>query len=519
MHRGIAWVLGASVCAALAVTAQPAFAQARPLNIIVFGAHPDDCDIRAAGTAVKWVKAGHHVRFVSLTNGDAGHQTEGGAALGRRRRAEAEESGRRLGVALRTFARQGRRRVLRDALDEDRPRIGRDGSRLVAPAALRPDVGAALRMFAQLLAHQPSAMQRRAAGELGLQLGQFERAQVVPRDLAEVGGARQFLSGPLFRFLRTLQPLAPLLERGRIVVEPQPGRLQLGQGRAGGPVAVAAARLPQAVQQGQLALAIARADMGVLLLHDEAGGMLRPFIAHNMTETQCEQFGLHKLDVGAFGQAMAEHRRIRIRDAWMHGDGLQDVARAIGFRHIEILPFFRRDGYVLGALGMIYRTKHGSPRHAAKLESFWADVMSLNLGSTRRISRAAAPHLIAAAKASGGASIVNLSSLAARNGGGPGSTAYATAKGAMLTFTRGLAREFGAQGVRVNALAPGLILGSSFHATHTPPEVQKNIIAGIPIGRAGNLDDVARAAVFFASEFDGFITGATLDVNGGVYTC
>lgn len=152
-------------------------------------------------------------------------------------------------------------------------------------------------------------------------------------------------------------------------------------------------------------------------------------------------------------------------------------------------------------------------------DEYWADVMSLNLGSTRRISRAAAPHLIAAAKASGGASIVNLSSLAARNGGGPGSTAYATAKGAMLTFTRGLAREFGAQGVRVNALAPGLILGSSFHATHTPPEVQKNIIAGIPIGRAGNLDDVARAAVFFASEFDGFITGATLDVNGGVYTC
>ena len=98
MHRGIVWVLGASVCAALAVTAQPVFAQARPLNIIVFGAHPDDCDIRAAGTAVKWVKAGHRVRFVSLTNGDAGHQTEGGAALGRRRRAEAEESGRRLGV-------------------------------------------------------------------------------------------------------------------------------------------------------------------------------------------------------------------------------------------------------------------------------------------------------------------------------------------------------------------------------------------------------------------------------------
>ena len=98
MNRGITWVLGASVCAALAVTAQPVAAQSRPLNIIVFGAHPDDCDLRAGGTALKWVKAGHRVRFVSLTNGDAGHQTEGGAALGRRRRAEAEEAGRRFGV-------------------------------------------------------------------------------------------------------------------------------------------------------------------------------------------------------------------------------------------------------------------------------------------------------------------------------------------------------------------------------------------------------------------------------------
>jgi 3-oxoacyl-[acyl-carrier protein] reductase len=150
-------------------------------------------------------------------------------------------------------------------------------------------------------------------------------------------------------------------------------------------------------------------------------------------------------------------------------------------------------------------------------DDFWAEVMSLNLGSTRRVSRAAAPHLIAAAKAAGGASVINLSSLAARNGGGPGSIPYATAKGAMLTFTRGLARELGPHGVRVNALAPGLILGSNFHAIHTPPEMQRAAVASIPLGRAGTLDDVARATVFLASEFDGFITGATLDINGGGY--
>jgi 3-oxoacyl-[acyl-carrier protein] reductase len=87
----------------------------------------------------------------------------------------------------------------------------------------------------------------------------------------------------------------------------------------------------------------------------------------------------------------------------------------------------------------------------------------------------------------------------------------------VLTFTRALATEVAALGIRVNALAPGLILGTSFHTTHTTAESAKATVATIPLGRGGTADDVARAAVFFASEFDGFITGATLDINGGVY--
>jgi LmbE family N-acetylglucosaminyl deacetylase len=74
-------------------------AQDGKLRIIVFGAHPDDCDIRAGGTAAKWAALGHQVKFVSLTNGDAGHQSEGGGALARRRRAEAAEAGKRYGIA------------------------------------------------------------------------------------------------------------------------------------------------------------------------------------------------------------------------------------------------------------------------------------------------------------------------------------------------------------------------------------------------------------------------------------
>jgi LmbE family N-acetylglucosaminyl deacetylase len=70
-----------------------------PLRIIVFGAHPDDCDQAVGGTAMLWAAKGHAVKFVSLTSGDAGHQSEGGGALARRRRAEAQEAGRRLGIA------------------------------------------------------------------------------------------------------------------------------------------------------------------------------------------------------------------------------------------------------------------------------------------------------------------------------------------------------------------------------------------------------------------------------------
>jgi LmbE family N-acetylglucosaminyl deacetylase len=90
------WLSAGFVAAAVLAVAEP---PDPPLRIIAFGAHPDDCDIRAGGTAARWAALGHQVTFVAVTNGDAGHQSEGGGALARRRRLEAQEAGRRLGIA------------------------------------------------------------------------------------------------------------------------------------------------------------------------------------------------------------------------------------------------------------------------------------------------------------------------------------------------------------------------------------------------------------------------------------
>jgi len=89
----------AALVLAFAGAAAWARAADAPLRIIVFGAHPDDCDLDAGGSAALWAAKGHAVKFVSLTNGDAGHQSEGGGALAKRRRAEAQEAGRRFGIA------------------------------------------------------------------------------------------------------------------------------------------------------------------------------------------------------------------------------------------------------------------------------------------------------------------------------------------------------------------------------------------------------------------------------------
>lgn len=151
----------------------------------------------------------------------------------------------------------------------------------------------------------------------------------------------------------------------------------------------------------------------------------------------------------------------------------------------------------------------------AEIESdYWQTVIDVNMTTMLHTTQAALPYL---KEASEGASIVNLASLAGRSGGHSGSLAYSMTKGAVLTWTRSLAAELGEYGIRVNAVAPGLILGTRFHDQHTTKASADETVKGIPLGRAGNSEDVARTIAFLASEYDGFISGATIDVNGGVY--
>ena len=142
-------------------------------------------------------------------------------------------------------------------------------------------------------------------------------------------------------------------------------------------------------------------------------------------------------------------------------------------------------------------------------ESFYDAVMDLNFKSLFLVTHAFADMLLK------GSAIVNVSSLAARDGGGNGASLYAAAKGAITTYTRSLAKELGPSGIRINAVCPGLI-STAFHDKFTSNEVREKVVASTPLRREGTSEEVANLVAFLASEEASFITGANYDINGGI---
>jgi 3-oxoacyl-[acyl-carrier protein] reductase len=139
--------------------------------------------------------------------------------------------------------------------------------------------------------------------------------------------------------------------------------------------------------------------------------------------------------------------------------------------------------------------------------------LDLNLRSVFVACRAVLPTMVAQR----GGSIINVTSIAARNGGGPGSVIYAAAKAAVSTLTRGLAKEVAGLGIRVNAISPGVI-DTAFHERNSTSDQVAGMVAGIPMARMGRADECVGAAVFLAvPQMSSYVTGQVIEINGGQY--
>lgn len=167
--------------------------------------------------------------------------------------------------------------------------------------------------------------------------------------------------------------------------------------------------------------------------------------------------------------------------------------------------FGRLDGLINNAGGMLGRvaTSEMSDAHYER-------VMDLNARSVLAATRAAHPWL----KKKGGF-IINTTSIAARNGGGNGAILYAASKGFVSTITRGHAKEFAGDNIRVNAVAPGVI-ATPFHDRYTSPEMLDAQRKTVPMGRVGTPEECVGTYLFLASQtLSGYITGQIIEVNGG----
>lgn len=169
----------------------------------------------------------------------------------------------------------------------------------------------------------------------------------------------------------------------------------------------------------------------------------------------------------------------------------------------------------LGGLDVLVNNSGGMVQRSALAEmplSLWQQVMDVNLTSCFLVTRAALAHL------SEGGSIINVASLAGRNGGGNGASAYATSKAAIFGLTTALAKELAPRQIRVNAVAPGLILATPFHEQFNTAEGRAAAIEGIALKKPGYPADVAGPILWLAdNELSGFVTGTTTDINGGAY--
>ena len=152
----------------------------------------------------------------------------------------------------------------------------------------------------------------------------------------------------------------------------------------------------------------------------------------------------------------------------------------------------------------------GRKKSLEMTKEFWDEVVNLNLTSAMLCAQAVTPSMVE--RKSG--AIVNVVSIAAHTGGGPGAGAYSAAKAGLIALTKSQAKELAPHGIRVNAISPGTI-DTPFHEVFSTPEMIKNTVATIPLGRIGTPEDCAKVIAFLASDAASFVVGETIEVNGG----
>lgn len=155
----------------------------------------------------------------------------------------------------------------------------------------------------------------------------------------------------------------------------------------------------------------------------------------------------------------------------------------------------------------------GRSKNEVMTTEFYNHVMDLNMTSAFYVTRAAIPALKEVGAENGNASIINITSIAANNGGGPGASVYAASKAAIMGWSRGLAKELIGSGIRVNMISPGTI-DTPFHSA-TAREIVESWKAGIPAGRLGNPEEVANVLEFLVSEKASYLVGEIIQINGG----
>jgi 3-oxoacyl-[acyl-carrier protein] reductase len=203
----------------------------------------------------------------------------------------------------------------------------------------------------------------------------------------------------------------------------------------------------------------------------------------------------------------------RVRQMIESTGGKVIAIRADVRRAEEITSLVRRCADELGAIDILVNNAGSLIERQTILEMTaerWDEVMNLNLKSAMLCSQAVAASMI---ERKTGA-IVNVVSIAGRTGGGPGAGAYSVAKGGLITFTKSLAKELAPHRIRVNAISPGVI-DTPFHEVFSTPEMIRNFVATIPLGRVGTPLECAKVIAFLASDAAGYVVGETIEVNGG----